>query len=210
MQGREEPPQSERDFRQARNAARGTEPLPTDADWGEPPDPVSPAWRSERTRMTGRRRSAASRLPSNRGDLMVWLQRGGWRWLALAAGLIVLLVVVFALRGGEQTTAFDQATQEAVPEEALTLPTVTLAPVEPTSVPSPAAQAFVVVGTAEQGLFLRPEPNTNNAPLKTLPEGTRVEALGEESQGSDYVWVRVRDAEGAEGWVARDFLSPAE
>jgi SH3-like domain-containing protein len=71
-------------------------------------------------------------------------------------------------------------------------------------------QAYVVSGTDVQGLILRSGPGTENQALKTLPEGTRIEFLGEEQQGGDYVWLRVRDPEGTEGWVARDFTQPAQ
>jgi hypothetical protein len=45
--------------------------------------------------------------------------------------------------------------------------------------------------------------------LATLPEGTRVETLGNEHIGPNYVWYKVRGPEGQEGWVAIDWLQPA-
>lgn len=74
---------------------------------------------------------------------------------------------------------------------------------------APAAVAFVVTGTGTEGLFLRPEPSTTSAPVTTLPEGTRVEFTGETNNDGTREWRKVRSALG-EGWVAADFLQPAQ
>lgn len=79
---------------------------------------------------------------------------------------------------------------------------------EPEQPPAPPTSAFVVFGTGSEGLFLRPEPNTNNTPLATLPEGTRVEWIGELSNDGIREWRRVRTDFG-EGWVAAEYLQPA-
>jgi hypothetical protein len=83
-------------------------------------------------------------------------------------------------------------------------PSVTAAPTVP-----PAPQFFVVTGTGGQGLFLRPEPSTVGEALTTLPDGTRVEQIGEDVPGADRVWRQVRAPDGQEGYVAVDFLTPA-
>jgi hypothetical protein len=77
---------------------------------------------------------------------------------------------------------------------------------EPTVAP-PAAQAFVVSGTESQGLFLRAGPSTDQPTIATLPEGTRVEYLGEEQNDGTRAWRKVRTPQG-EGWVAADFIIP--
>ena len=69
------------------------------------------------------------------------------------------------------------------------------------------AHTFVVSGTGEQGLFLRAGPSTQEATVATLPEGTRVEALGEEQNDGTRTWHKVRTPQG-EGWVAADFIIP--
>jgi hypothetical protein len=69
---------------------------------------------------------------------------------------------------------------------------------------------FRVTGTGELGLFLRADHNTNGEPVKTLPEGTVVTIIGEDFSGPDRVWKNIRDPEGTEGWVAADFLKPAQ
>lgn len=100
--------------------------------------------------------------------------------------------------------------------DALPGPIVTAAPgdivvppvVEPTVAP-PAAQAFIVSGTGTQGLFLRAGPATDQETVATLPEGTRVEALGEETNDGTRTWRKVRSPQG-EGWVAADFIIPEQ
>jgi hypothetical protein len=92
-------------------------------------------------------------------------------------------------------------------EEIFEQPTVT--PQPPTEAPASTAEFFVVNGTGTNGLFLRPGPSTDGAPIKTLPEGTRVERIGEDEFGANFVWRPVRGPDGAEGWVAVDFLQPA-
>ena len=73
---------------------------------------------------------------------------------------------------------------------------------------APAGPAFVVAGTATEGLFLRAEGSSGGNVLATLPEGTRVEALGEETNDGTRTWKKVRTDQG-EGWVAAEFLVPA-
>lgn len=80
--------------------------------------------------------------------------------------------------------------------------------VEQTAAP-PAAQAFVVSGTGTQGLFLRAGPSTDQETIATLPEGTRVESLGEEQDDGTRKWRKVRSPQG-EGWVAADFIIPEQ
>jgi hypothetical protein len=90
-------------------------------------------------------------------------------------------------------------------------PTVTPEPLTSTLSLTPTTPLNVrlrVQGTGALGLFLRPEPNRNSTPIKTLPEGTIVTVVGEDSVQPDRVWKRVRDPEGAEGWAAADYLAP--
>lgn len=90
------------------------------------------------------------------------------------------------------------------------LPVQTIPGSDPAQQPAAATgQFFAVTGTGAEGLFLRPEPNTNGAPLTTLPEGTRVEATGETNNDGTREWRKVRSDLG-EGWVAADFLQPTQ
>jgi hypothetical protein len=177
-------------------------------------DPVNPNWRSTRSANRGRR---AASVPLSRQDFALWLQYGGWRFLLIAAALVILGGGLFALsqpapgplpRTAEEPTADLVARVTPRPLQ----PTVTASAATPPPAAAPAAQGarFRVTGTGAEGLFLRPEPNTAQPPLKTLPEGSVVTIIGEDTVAADRVWKRVRDESGAEGWAASDFLSPAE
>lgn len=195
---------------------RRTERLsPTGDEWQQR-EPVNPGWRSERA--TGRKPARRGALPTSPQEFQLWLQAGGWRYLAGIAGLlIVLLIASLAFSRTEQREAgLPQVGQEqpavsepvlgGAPEStSLPEPSVTAAPPPPPAQPS----FFVVTGTGGQGLFLRPEASLDRAPLTTLPDGTRVEQVGDDVPGANYVWRRVRTADGLEGYVAVDFLTPA-
>lgn len=76
--------------------------------------------------------------------------------------------------------------------------------------PQPAAGAvFAVTGTATEGLFLRQDHSTQAQILGTLPEGTRVQSLGEEFTDDVRTWRRVSTEQFGEGWVAAEYLQPA-
>jgi hypothetical protein len=66
-----------------------------------------------------------------------------------------------------------------------------------------------VAGTEGANLVLRAAPSTSAARIKGLAPGTVLEDTGgvQQSEGRD--WRSVRDPEGAEGWVAADFVEPA-
>ncbi len=149
------------------------------------------------------------------------------RQLLLIFGSLALLLVALlawqAFRRGDDVASLGAREEAATAEPAgetgtapageLALPPggaiVTVVPFEnPQPTAAPAASAFVVARTGVEGLFLRAEPNTNAQILNTLPEGTRVEALGEENNDGTRTWRRVRSERG-EGWVAADFLDPA-
>jgi hypothetical protein len=188
-----------------------------DAEWSAQ-EPVNPGWRRERSATRPPRRRAGA-LPSSPQEFQLWLQAGGWHYVAgIAVLLVVLLIAMLSFARSDQREAglgFEEPTAVAIggvgsdagvlsplPEATSALP--------PTAEPAPpVAQAFVVAGTGAEGLFLRPEPNTNGAPLATIPEGSRVEQIGEDFAGPDRVWRNVRAPDGNEGWVAVDFLQPA-
>lgn len=195
----------------ARGEPRRTERLaPTGDEWSQA-EPVNPGWRSERAAGRTGRRSALPRSPQ---EFQLWLQAGGWRYVAgIAALLVVLLIALLAFARNEQRAAGfprrAETTETTLPAvgvgaEGAVLPTVTVAPTVP-----PTPSFFVVTGTDGQGLFLRPGPSTEGEPITTLPDGTRLEQIGEDVPGPDRVWRQVRAPDGQEGYVAVDFLTPA-
>jgi HAE1 family hydrophobic/amphiphilic exporter-1 len=86
-------------------------------------------------------------------------------------------------------------------------------PSQPAAVPSPARQAApgaqtgVQVGNTDGlGVNLRPSPGTTQPAITALPEGTRLQPLGQTTSAGGHVWIKVRDASGAVGWVAQDYV----
>jgi hypothetical protein len=69
--------------------------------------------------------------------------------------------------------------------------------------------AFTVSGTGSEGLFLRQDHSTTAQVLATLPEGTKIESLGDTFNDGSRDWLKVRSAQG-EGWVAKQYLQPAQ
>ncbi len=216
MEREEHDPHDARTTQSTRRKIPPTERLRDDADHGEP---INPRWRSDRV---GSRSRKTQGLPSSGQEFLLWLQYGGWKFLVAAAGIAAIAILFIILsRTAAPVRPLSSALAEpdtAVIESPSRIqelqPSVTPAPAPATAEPVAPVGAggaqFQVIGTSDQGLFLRPDPNIDNSPLKTLPDGTIVTIIGEDFVGPDRVWKHVRDAEGAEGWVARDFLQPVQ
>jgi hypothetical protein len=81
--------------------------------------------------------------------------------------------------------------------------------ISPGASPSPAAGARLKVANTEgQGANMRQRPSTTAPVLRTLSEGTVVEAIGGEQDAENRKWRNVRDPGGATGWVASELLVP--
>jgi hypothetical protein len=148
--------------------------------------------------------------PSQQGDLkpskkslQYWLVMGGGMLLLLYIGVSSILVID-ALTGSS-ITENDASTSETPNSTVQPEP----APSEIATTGEAAGEAFIVVNTSSNGIFLRPEPSSENMPIETLPEGTRVEQIGADIVGNNFVWRHVRVPSGQEGWIAIDFLEPA-
>ena len=63
-----------------------------------------------------------------------------------------------------------------------------------------------IQGTGGAGLNLRIRPGTKEPRVKTLPEGTEVQVIGEPAEGEGYTWYNVRDSAGSEGWGVSTYL----
>jgi hypothetical protein len=211
MSREEHDPEDMRTTRPSRRKSQPTDRLPDLVDYG---DPVNPNWRSDR--VAGRNRKGQA-LPSSRQEFMLWLQYGGWRILAIGAAIAIIVIfgLIFFSQNFSQNPrplalpTEDPFTGQTLPE----LPSATPPISATTQLASPGASGgaqFRVFNTGSDGLFLRSEPNTNNQPLKTLPEGMVVTIIGDDSVGPDRVWKHVRDPDGTEGWVAADFLQPVQ
>jgi hypothetical protein len=71
---------------------------------------------------------------------------------------------------------------------------------EPTPRPSPTGERIVIGNTGGLGAVLRSEPVTGR-PVSALREGLILDVLERRSITGSGEWVRVRTAEGVEGWV---------
>jgi SH3-like domain-containing protein len=65
-----------------------------------------------------------------------------------------------------------------------------------------------VANTEGQGANMRQRPSTNAPVLRTLAEGTIVEAIGGETNAEGRAWRNVRDPGGATGYIAAELLIP--
>ncbi len=147
-------------------------------------------------------------------------------------GLVLLLGLFYVYNRSGSTAVVDDEPGALASDDALGGPIITdgtgasVAPdlgVAPQQVPGvpgsdPAQQppaaapggAFVVTGTGTEGLFLRRDHVVDPANiLGTLPEGTRVQSLGEVFDDGTRQWQRVTTEQFGEGWVASNFLQPA-
>ncbi|NNJ09183.1 SH3 domain-containing protein [Chloroflexales bacterium ZM16-3] len=195
-----------------RGAARRTERLSAGGDEWSQREPVNPGWRSERS--SGAARRGRGGLPTSPQEFQLWLQAGGWRYIAgVAVLMLILLIALLAYGRNDQRNAGLSLEDQKAPtsfvgvgaESALTpIIAPTAAPTTP-----PAPTFFTVTGTGGLGLFLRSTPSTDGQQITSLPDGTRVEQIGEDTPGGDYMWRKVKAPDGQEGWVAVDFLTPA-
>jgi hypothetical protein len=74
--------------------------------------------------------------------------------------------------------------------------------------PMQSGQQLRVVGTGGANLNLRDGPSLSAARIKGLPPGTLLLAIGGIQHNDGRDWRNVRDPDGAEGWVAGEFVAP--
>ena len=183
------------------------------------------------------RRQRQMGAPFNAQQLGAWaadpansrrLMQGG----AIALGLLLLLALFYVYNRSGNTAAVDDiALPSASADAGLGGPIIdgtasaAAAPdlgTGPQSVPAvpntdPAQQQpaaggpFQVTGTGTEGLFLRRDHVVDPGNiLGTLPEGTRVQSLGEVFDDGTRRWQRVQTEQFGEGWVAADYLQAAQ
>ncbi|MBX0326625.1 SH3 domain-containing protein [Oscillochloris sp. ZM17-4] len=198
-----------------RGEAKRTERMSAGGDEWSQREPVNPGWRSERATGSRSAKRGPGGLPTSPQEFQLWLQSGGWRYIAgVAALVLILLIALLAYGRNDQRSAGlgieDQLAPTSFAGVGVGAGSALTPIIQPTLAPTtpPAPKFFTVTGTGGQGLFLRPAPSTDGAPITTLPDGTRVEQVGEDAPGGDYMWRKVKAADGQEGWVAVDFLTP--
>jgi len=131
--------------------------------------------------------------------------------LIVAVGFLLFRVAMSFFEGGRP----DPATLATTPVPPVVLaPTLSASPgpgaspspvgatlISPAASPSPAATGvrLKVANTEGQGANMRQRPSTTAPILRTLPEGTAVEAIGGETNAEGRAWRNVRDPGGATG-----------
>ena len=186
-------------------------------------------WRSDRRRGTTPTPAASGRMPVvTQQRVASWLTNGGWKIVAGAAVALVVLLVFMLLTntpdgttGGLPTTVpgANSGLNGVTPGQVNVGVEPTIAPAVDPNQPAvdpnqpaidpnqPAAGArFAVTGTGTEGLFLRDNPG--GSILKTMPEGTAVEKLGEQNIDG-VLWFNIREPGGLTGWSSSAFLAPA-
>ncbi|MBP8948791.1 MAG: SH3 domain-containing protein [Candidatus Promineofilum sp.] len=77
---------------------------------------------------------------------------------------------------------------------------------QPTITPTTVVCRAVVEGTSGSGIYLRDAPQGNE--LVILAEGTLLTVLDDEPvEAGGFVWRKVREVGGEEGWAAQDYLT---
>ena len=193
-----------------------------------PDDEPSPSvmesakWRADRRRPVTTPTAGSGRMAvATQQRVTSWLSAGGWKYMA-AAAVALLLLLIFLLAQNKPDATNPVATRPTLTTgsglnnpNATTAPIViapnagaTQAPTVPDQGQPPASTGarFAVAGTGTDGLFLRDQPG--GTALKTLPEGSPVEKLGEQDVGG-VLWFNIREAGGLEGWSSSQFLVAA-
>jgi hypothetical protein len=84
-------------------------------------------------------------------------------------------------------------------------PALQLSPIASPS-PTPDLTPLVVGNTDGQGVSIRKTPGTGDR-IRAWPDGTQMTPLGDSQQADGHTWLKVRDPDNNEGWVAAEFLT---
>ena len=149
---------------------------------------------------------------------------GGPLWLGPLLGCVTGLCVVIAIGAlivfrpitGDGTVQVPLVVVTATPTPVV--PTATLRPTDvlpPTLAPTATPEGLFIGGEAlvsgtGSALRLRSDPGLQSTTLKTVTDGTRLKILEGPRDADDLRWWRMQDpTDGAEGWAAETYLTPA-
>lgn len=144
--------------------------------------------------------------------------------LVIGVGALILFFVIQLSQGQETAdvvTPSPEATTDLSQPMATFTPGATSTPppqdIPPTVPPEPTAPPAgilaaganaLITGTGGSGANMRstPEVGANNL-VATLADETAVTVLEGPTEAADYVWWKIRTADGQEGWVVQDYLT---
>lgn len=121
--------------------------------------------------------------------------------------LFILLAIISALSGGSKSTATNASTP--VPTStAINLAAAKSPLVQATATPIPATATpavFVVANTGGEGVYIRRTPDVADR-IKVWPDNTQLLKIGDDLNVDGKTWTTVRDPDGNEGWVPKEYL----
>lgn len=136
---------------------------------------------------------------------------------AIYAGLTPWLSDLVPIDPPPATQVASTNQQSAAPQANNDTNQPAIAPVnqpDPTPTPEPAPEAEPTptpegdgfepthqIRAAGESINLRPEPSTDNNPIRALSPATALQFLGEETPSNDGTWMLFVTEEGEEGWV---------
>lgn len=114
----------------------------------------------------------------------------------------------------EPTADLSQPLATFTPGATSTPPPQDIPPTVPPEVTVPAGVLAAggnatVSGTGGSGANLRSAPEVGDNLIRTLFDDTAVSVVEGPTEGGGFVWWKVRTAEGEEGWMVQDFLTPS-
>ena len=167
------------------------------------------------------------RLPRRKGpaiDLTGIQVRLALTAVVIGLGALIIYFVI-QLSQGAETAEVIMPTPEPTADLSRPLATFTAGPtstpppqdIPPTVPPEnqvPAGELgaggnATVRGTGDSGANLRSAPEVGDNLIRTLFDDTAVSVLEGPTESGGFVWWKVRTADGEEGWMVQDFLTPS-
>ncbi len=149
---------------------------------------------------------------------------GGPFWLGpvlgclTGLGVVIVIGVMIALRPVKGDAAVQVPLVVVTVTPTPIVPTPTLRPTDvpqPTPAPTATPEGLFIGGEAivsgtGSSLRLRSDPGLQSTTLKTVTDGTRLKILEGPRDADNLRWWRMQDpSDGAEGWAAETYLTPA-
>lgn len=133
-----------------------------------------------------------------------------WPSALVGLGLAIFVVVgvswLAAPRRLDRPVAVAAAETTLPPAVPTAIPTPIPAPTV-TPEPAPVVEKVRVANTRGSGVNLRAKAGAHGQRLKSVPEGSVLEIIGEDATADGLTWRNVQDATGTRGWMAGQYLA---